>query len=160
MVKRKISFAIGLFAIGFSCLFIFVLKMMKRIERFEKKKFNLERVNKNLIRWLRNSIDGKKVADYFLSMGAKRIAIYGMSEIGKTLYEELKKSEDIVVEYGIDSYYDSIFSELSIIGPDDEWPNIDIIVVTSIGSYPVIEQIIHKKSSYPCISIEEVLFQL
>lgn len=110
-------------------------------------------------RWVEVKQEGKDLADYFHENGYKSIAIYGMSYAGERLLCELKGS-DIEVKCGIDQRADEIYSEVDVITLDDEIPQVDAIVVTSIYFFDEIQEKLEALNSKPVISLEEVLYEV
>ncbi len=109
--------------------------------------------------WVKVKQHGKNVADYLLSNGYKKIAIYGMSYVGETLLEELKDTE-VTIAYGIDKNFDNIYSNIKIISDDDEMDAVDAVIVTPISFFDDIEDKLNDKLDCPIISIEDILFEL
>ena len=82
-----------------------------------------------------------------------------MSYAGETLVEELKNSK-IVIKYGIDQNADKIYAEFDVISPDDEFDEVDAIVVTSITFFDEIEKMLSEKVTCPIISLEDILYEV
>ena len=65
---------------------------------------NQERAEKYLLyyrilnMWLEMKQKGKSGITFLQEKGMKRIAIYGMQELGERLYEEIKNTGDVVYE--------------------------------------------------------------
>ena len=84
------------------------------------------------------------------------IAIYGMGKYGVLLYKELKKS-DIHVKYAIDRKYDQVNIQLPVISPEDDFPTVDLVIVSVVYEYNAIAQKLRKKLDCPIISLEQIL---
>lgn len=97
------------------------------------------------------------MAAYFKRKDYKKIAIYGMHYMGMSLLNELKNS-GIEVAYGIDRNADHIFADCKVITPDEEFEDVDAIVVTPVFYFESIEEELSQKVSYPIVSLEEVLY--
>lgn len=110
-------------------------------------------------RWVEVKQDGKDLADYFRRKGYKNIAIYGMSYAGERLLHELKGS-DIQVKCGIDQKADEIYSEVDMITLDEEIPQVDVIIVTSIYFFDEIKEKLEALTDAPLISLEDVLYEV
>lgn len=123
----------------------------------------LEKVDKfkgyyNLLnQWLINKNSGKNAEKYFVEHGYKKIAIYGMGEMGNRLYDELKDT-CIEVKYAIDKNADNTYSELDVFGLDDNLENVDAVVVTATFAFDEIEEKLGEKIDFPIISLEEVIY--
>lgn len=110
-------------------------------------------------RWVEVKQEGKNLSNYFEENGYKKIAIYGMSYVGRTLVEELKNS-DVNIAYGIDKRADSFDSEVDIITLDDELDEVDAIVVTAITFFDEIADVLESKVDCPIINLEDVLYEV
>ncbi len=109
--------------------------------------------------WLILKQEGKSILSYFYCHNIKTIAIYGMSYVGRSLYRELENS-DVIVKYAIDKKASQMNSEINIISPDEELPEVDIIIVTSIYYFNEIYNYLDSKTDIPVVSFEDVLFEL
>ncbi len=130
-------------------------KLSEKAEKVDKFKgyYNL------LNQWLVNKHEGKSLDRYLLEQGYKSIAIYGMGELGNRLYEELKNSE-VEVKYAVDKKAESTYSELNVVGLDDELEQVDAIVVTATYAYDEICEELEGIMECPIISLESVIFDL
>ena len=111
-----------------------------------------------LAQWISNIQNGIHIEDYFKEKGIKTIAIYGMGELGVLLYNELKDSTDIQVLYGIDQSGVCAIDDLDVYYPEDDLPDVDLVIVTPI-SY--MDEIVSKlKGSLDCkfASIRDVMY--
>jgi uncharacterized HAD superfamily protein len=126
---------------------------------------NIERVNKfksyyNILnQWITLQHKGKKIEQYFIMNNYNKIAIYGMGEIGKRIYEELNNTS-IEVRYSIDKNAESTNSELEVRSLNDELEEVDAIIVTTAFAYDEIKNSLVQKVNCPIISIEDVVFEL
>lgn len=109
--------------------------------------------------WVKVKQEGKNLSEYFVKKGYKKIAIYGMNYAGETLLNEFINS-DIEVKYGIDKNAEGICSEVEILSPDNELPNVDVVVVTAITFYDEIAEMLVNKLDCPIISLEDVLYEI
>lgn len=109
--------------------------------------------------WMQTKQEGKSVVDYFHTYDIKSIAIYGMSYLGQRLYEELKDS-DIDVRYCIDKNATRIYADIDIVDPEDEFEDVDAIVVTAIYFFNEIEEKLTAKTDIEILSFEDILFGL
>ena len=114
-----------------------------------------------LLLWLDHKQEGRRLSEYFTKKGYKRIAIYGMGEIGNRLYNELKNTE-IEIKYVIDKNANAAYSpveviELEELNGDEE---LDLVVVTAPHAFEEIQKEISMKLSSPVISIEDIVYEL
>lgn len=129
-------------------------KKDKRIEKF-KSYFDI------LNQWMIYKHEGRNLCEYFEKKGYKKIAIYGVGELGSRLYEELKGT-DIEVAYGIDkrniSWSDDTATK--IVEPHMIDEPVDVIVVTPVFDYDAIEEQLMDVVDYPVISLEDVVYEM
>jgi glycosyltransferase involved in cell wall biosynthesis len=107
--------------------------------------------------WVKVKQKGKNLASYFEKNGFHTIAIYGMSYAGETLLDELKDTK-IKVAYAIDKKVDSIYADVDIVSMDDDFEEVDAIVVTAITFFDEIEKTLSQKVDCPIISLEDILY--
>lgn len=111
-----------------------------------------------LAQWLTNIQNGRHVEDYLKEKGVQTVAIYGMGELGILLYNELKDSTDIQVLYGIDQSGVSAIDDFDVYYPEDDLPDVNLVIVTPI-SY--MDEIVSKiKGTLDCefASIRDVMY--
>lgn len=131
----------------------------KSMEETTKKVDKYKSYYNVLNQWLILKEEGKSIENYFINKGYKKIAIYGMGEMGNRLFEELENSS-IEVAYGIDKNAFSSYSELQVVSIDDNLELVDAIIVTAIFDFYRIEELLGKKIECPVVSLEEVVFEV
>lgn len=131
-------------------------KKIKRLRGYSNK--HLEMV-KLYDQWLAAKQDGKSIVDYLKSEGIKTVAIYGMSFIGKRLYEELRDT-DIEVRYGIDRNQDNIYVDIDVVTPEDDLEEVDAIIVTAFYFFDEIEDSLMDKTNSRILSMEDIVYAL
>ena len=109
--------------------------------------------------WVKVKQEGKSLTSYFEKNGYKKIAVYGMSDAGETLIEELKNSK-VEVVYGIDQRADSIYADVNIVSVEGELELVDAVVVTAITFFDEIEEKLSEKVNCPIISLEDILYEV
>lgn len=109
-----------------------------------------------LKKWIDMKQKGENLSTYFIEKGYKKIAIYGMGDIGNALMKELENT-GVQVVYGIDQRADSLKANINIITIDDLFEKVDVIVITAIASADSIKLELNQKVDYPIISIEEIV---
>ncbi len=163
MVNCLISAAAGVFLMCLVWLPVYCLKDKKnRIVLANKEK----ETDKNwdqfqlLNHWIMVKNSGEMIAEFFKEAGYQKVAIYGMSDLGARLYEELKIG-DIEVVYGIDREPTMQVSGIKdVYTPNDTLPYVDAIIVTPIYDFDRIKETLSKNCSYEIISLEEVIWSL
>ena len=109
--------------------------------------------------WVKVKQEGKNLSDYFEKNGYKKIAIYGMSYAGVTLFEELKGTKTVVA-YGIDINADNIYSDLDIFSVKEDLSGVDAIVVTAITFFDEIKEQLSTKGDWAILSLEDILYEI
>lgn len=77
---------------------------------------------------------------FFEKEKIKNVAIYGMSALGKHLLLQLRK-EELSVVFGIDRYVGQCGEDFSIYRPEDIFPQVDAIIITSFDTIEITEQL-------------------
>ncbi len=109
--------------------------------------------------WVKVKQAGKSPAAYLERNGYKKIAIYGMSYAGETLLDELKGT-GIEVAYAIDRNAASIYSEVGVVSMEDNFEEVDAVVVTAIAFFDEIEEALETKMDCPILSLEDILYEV
>lgn len=123
----------------------------ERIDKF-KNYYNM------LNQWLILKQDKKTLISYFEENNYKKIAIYGMGEMGNRLYDELKGS-NIEISYVIDQNAMLTYAEVPVIDPEeDEFEEVDVIIVTATFAFDEITEIISGKCDCDIVSLDDVVF--
>lgn len=110
-------------------------------------------------RWVKVKQEGKNLASYFEEKGYSKVAIYGMSYAGQTLLNELRET-DIKVAYGIDKKADGIYADIDIVTMEQDFDEVDVIVVTAVAFFEEIRKQLEEKAACPIISLEDVLYEV
>ncbi len=131
----------------------------KTIEQKAKKVDKFKSYYNMLNQWLILKQEGKTLEKYFTDNNYKTIAIYGMGEMGNRLYDELKGT-GVEVKYAIDKNAASTYSELDVIDPEEEFENVDVVVVSAIFDFDAIEEIVSEKIDCPVVSLEDVVYEV
>ncbi len=143
--------------------------MMKKVNKpeIDKNKELKDLADKHLAlflmmnRWVNIKQEGKNLSSYFERNGYKKIAIYGMSYAGCTLYDELLGS-DIEIAYLIDQNPQRSISlgkgfGAKFVSMDDDLEEVDVIVVTPITFFDEISGNLRKKIGCPIISLDDII---
>ncbi len=98
-------------------------------------------------RWMENRNAGKSFVDYFLECGYREIAIYGIGDLGKLLYEEICDS-NVKVVYFADRNAEGVreMDDIPVVTVMDipNMPEVDVIVITPVGNYKAISETLAK----------------
>lgn len=106
--------------------------------------------------WIEKKQKNINLSSYFEKVGYNSVAIYGMKEVGERLYEELKDTKT-EVKYAVDQNAESIYADIDVYSPDDDLPEVDVIVVTATYYYNSILNNIKDKISCPIILLDDVI---
>lgn len=112
-----------------------------------------------LDQWLTLKEKNISLEKIFLEKNYKNIAIYGIGKLGNHLVEELKGS-NIEVSYFIDKSWDSRVTIKKVYGLEDDFPNVDVIVVTPTFDFENIKRVLEEKTDIRIISLDEILFSV
>lgn len=164
-LKNVINFIVGV-ATGYIASSIWTISGMKvdaerkaEIQPGTLDKEKKYRMYYNVLnQWILLKNRGEKIADIIANAGCKNIAIYGMGELGRRLYEELRDSE-VVVKYCIDNMPQDNNYEVPIISSEEEYEQVDLIIVTPVYEFDDIKNKIQNIYSYRCESLQSVVFQ-
>lgn len=132
---------------------------LKRIGIMRNNEEKMKEFYDVLTRWIRMRSPGHQIESYLLDKGVKKVAIYGMKELGEILYDELKETS-IEVAYAIDRDAEYIFSDLEVVSPEDELKDVDAVIVTAIHYYSEIAENLEKKLKCPILCIEDVIYEI
>lgn len=109
--------------------------------------------------WVKIKQERKNVSSYLEKNGYKRIAIYGMSYVGETLVSELDDTE-IEILYGIDQNAKGIYTDIKILSLEEDFEDVDAVIVTAITCFDEIQEELGKKINCPIINIEDILYDM
>lgn len=143
--------------IGSICGF-FVGRNTKKGTEEDERVYKFKSYYNMLNQWLFLKQSGKSIETYFQKNDIKSIAIYGMGEMGNRLYDELKE-RNIEIKYGIDKNIGKAYSEIKMYDCDEEWEEVDAIVITAIFAFDEISEKISSKTSIPIVSLEDVVYE-
>lgn len=130
------------------------LRLMLKKERMNRKK-----INEYLClydHWLMCKQKGFDIKDFFTENNVKSVAIYGYWMIGPRLHSELNNI-GVLVDYIIDRNASNIWASVAVLSPEDDLPQVDMIVVTPFLYYEEICEKLEKKCSCPIVSIEDLI---
>lgn len=112
-----------------------------------------------LNQWLKTKQENKSIIDFFEKRNLKRIAIYGMGELGKRLYDELENTS-IDVTYFLDRSEGIFYKQLEKKNVDDRVDDVDAIVVTVIHCFEEIKEQLYVAEGVKVISLQDVIYSL
>lgn len=129
---------------------------MSRLKRLSQ---SLESARDMLLCWIRIKTRGREIADYLQAQGIKRVAIYGVTEVGLLLWEELE-GRGIEVTCGIDRSK-SPYGRKTV-RPEEFQGGADAVVVAAVYYFSEIYDTLNQKLNgrIPILGLDEVLYEL
>ena len=158
-MKKLLSGVVGCVIGGTAVAGVLSQTEMKQKEYYKKLSEKHNRLYMLMNEWVKVKQDNKSIVQYLEKAGYKKIAIYGMNFVGETLLRELEGT-NISVTYGIDKNASNLFADIDIITPEQEFEEVDAIIVTPITFFDEIERELSLKVDCPIISIEDIIFEL
>ena len=126
-------------------------KLMKSSLRDKKIYFCMDR-------WMQLREKGVGLAEYLIKKDIHDIAVYGIGVLGRHFVFEMEQSE-IEIKYLIDRKAKKPFSGYQILRPTDELEEVDAIIVTAIGDFEEIYELLREKVKAHIISLEELIYE-
>ncbi len=109
-----------------------------------------------LDQWMFLRGKGINLSRYLERYGFRRVAIYGVGNMGKHLITELSESS-ICIEYGIDKRQDIRYSDIEVKSIEDDLPEVDAVIVTAVFYFDEIWSLLRSKVDFPIVSLEEII---
>lgn len=142
--------------IGIGCFYYLLYRKTERQVSKQVRYFNL------LIKWLTLKCAGVALKDYFVVKGYKQIAVYGIGQVGKCFIDEMWNTE-IEIKYLIDRNYMRMDEWVKTYAPEDELPEVDVIVVaiaTSKYEYGLINSALSSRKAHNVMTLEDIIGEL
>lgn len=151
---------------GFLLIYLYLYRqkikavVAKADSEWERAEINQE-LKKILALWLEERDKGRVLHTYFEERNFYKIAIYGMAELGRLLYEELKET-NIEVVYCIDIKAERLNLGMPIVKPEKVKKNVDAIVITPIYHFSGIFDLLNERldSAIPILGLDEIIYSL
>lgn len=162
MRKKNIltTLLLGSIAVGWATLSVRMNKSLNQeIDKYKKMSDKHLSLFLLMNRWVKVTQNGKKLSSFLEKNDYKRIAIYGMSYVGETLWDELKEGM-VEVVYAIDKQADGMYTDLKVVSPEERLEEVDAIIVTAITFFEEIKDMLSHKVSCPIISLEDILYKI
>ncbi len=108
--------------------------------------------------WMTYRSKGINLFDYFSRKGYSKLAIYGAGSLARHLMEEYRDSE-VDIKYVIDLHSNiHQFYGIPVFGGEDDWKNVDAIIVTPVMEYRKIYNFLEKRmKGAEIISLERLI---
>lgn len=133
-----------------------LIKKIDKLKETSDKHFTLMYL---LNEWLKTKQEGKTIIQYLHENQITDVAIYGMSYVGKRLYDELKNS-DIEIKYAIDRNADGICAEIEVFSLEENLPEAKAVIVTPVFYFDEIKEKLEKKVNSKILSLEDILYEI
>lgn len=112
-----------------------------------------------LIRWMQLYQEDKVFSGWLGKNGYKRIAVYGMRELGILFYNELLY-EKINVVCAIDKNGENMNLGIDVMKPGADLPDVDVIIVTAPHYFEEIKNELKNITQASIVSIEDIIFDI
>lgn len=136
------------------------LKMeKKKVFEYKKRLKKIQKLYMITNKWLSIEICGKKIDEIIIKNGYKKIALYGMGDLGQRLSEKLGISEKVDVLYVIDQNAENM-SMIVPVYPLEKALQLeepDLIIITAYCSDNCLVNLLRKNFLCPVWTIEELL---
>lgn len=137
---------------------IFFEKKLHKIVVNHSKESWYYRMYHLLLRW--NEAGNDKIVRWLRQNQYQNAAIYGMGDLGRKLYHDLKATE-ICVKFAMDQYAGSMTADIPVVRLDlfAVMPDVDVVIVTVTQSYDSIkkELVSHGCDSAKIISLQQMI---
>ncbi|RKM59525.1 hypothetical protein D6856_09920 [Butyrivibrio sp. XB500-5] len=134
----------------------------ERKKAYAKKELEVKKFRTNyyiLLQWLNKAENNRSIGEYLASKGYKKIAIYGMGELGELLLLKLRDT-DIEVPYAIDKNAENIGVDVVIKTPNDDLPDVDAVIVTTVLWYWELRRMLKEKLDCDILSLEDIVYEM
>lgn len=156
MKKNCILLAVFSIILGSLTALLLKNRFVKKTEEFYKR---FQSYYYALNQWLILKNGNMSLEKYFIENDCKNIAIYGIGELGKRLYEELSGSS-INIKYFIDKKVNSVYNEIPVYSLEEELEEVDIIVITPIYDFDEIKKTLVKITDSEIVSLNNIIFAI
>ena len=106
--------------------------------------------------WLNLKNQEISLAEYMNRQGYKRIAIYGVTNLGKRLYQDLSK-EHVEVSCFIDINASYLDGPVPIYLPEEELPEMDVVIISLVQDEKQIRKMLREKMTTEIRTIAELI---
>lgn len=106
--------------------------------------------------WMNLRENEVRLESYLIKRGYRNIGLYGYGIFGRHMVHELRDSE-VKIQYIIDQQKDKIHVNIPVYLPDEEMPEVDAVIVSSVFYFQEIRQKLEQKHVKTIISLEAVI---
>ena len=139
-------------------LVVFVRYFDNKMIQKRNQQLELVRQQREVLdRWLTLKRRKVSIDNYLEQHGYKKVGIYGLSIIGGHLYNELCHSSIVTRLIGIDRAAVREYSDIEVFKPDEDFGDVDVIIVTALGDYENIANKLRTRYSGDIVSMQQVI---
>ena len=113
-----------------------------------------------LFNWLRTYIAGKNIRHYLLTKSIKKVIIYGYSNMGKILYQELSQTDIAICGILDKRDINNELEHIRIALPEDGDRSADAVIVTVLTGYNEIKMELEQSGYHSIYSLSEIIEEL
>lgn len=110
-------------------------------------------------KWMKNMRDRKKISDYLKENKYENIIIYGMSYLGRQLYEELIQ-DGINIKYLVDRKEYMVYADREVKNITDQFDSVDVVIVTAIYDFDELVYELGIKFECPVLSLSNIIYKM
>lgn len=104
---------------------------------------------------------GESISKWLTKRGYKRIAVYGMRELGILLYRKLVCSElDLCCAIDRNADNLNLNQDIKVWKPTNDLPDLDVIIVSAPHYYEQIRNDLENITRADIVSIEDIIFEM
>ena len=94
--------------------------------------------------WMQLNLNGGSIEEQLMKLGCFSVAIYGVGNHGRMLYEDLRDTQ-ISVKYFIDKQKKEGLGEVPVYSLEEELPDADAVIITPYLEFASIQQVLQDK---------------
>lgn len=107
-------------------------------------------------KWIKSLSMGDEICEFIQKNMFKKVAVYGMGSLGRSLCSELKRQK-IDIAYVIDKNVNISCNEFPSYTLQDKLPDVDLIIITPITYYDEIMAELEGKVNCTLLSLEDIV---
>lgn len=117
-----------------------------------------ERIIKIYEKWIELKINEGTILEFILKNEFKKIAIYGIGSLGRSLCRELELlRQSVEIAYIVDKNPEVEYENYMFYTMQDELPEVDVMIITPIAFYEEIVLELAQKVNCPLLSLEDII---
>lgn len=109
--------------------------------------------------WEQTTNKGHSLSRYLLKYNYRKIALYGMGDLGCKVFKELADTE-VEIVYVVDKSPQFINEVFRVLSPEDIMPAVDLLLITVANEEEGIVKRYRNKYSFPVMGVSELLDEI